>query len=80
MQHINTQAAEQCNSQLKKLRPLLAYMNWDNFSNHLVFTLWFYNLKKSWKAFPHQQSVKPYQQSFATLHVWGHYNNDSMLY
>lgn len=67
MQNVNTQAAEQCNAHLKKLRPLLAYMKQDNFMSHVTFTLWFYNLGKQFQASPSTPSLQRFHRLLTSL-------------
>lgn len=47
---LNSQAAEQCNSSLGKLKSMLSYMTNKNFHLHCKFYLWVLNLRKQLKA------------------------------
>ena len=42
-QAVNSQAAEQANSSIGKLKSMLSYMNHENFMLHCSFYLWFLN-------------------------------------
>lgn len=47
---LNSQAAEQCNSSLGKLKSMLSYMTNKNFHLHCKFYLWVLNFRKQRKA------------------------------